>query len=139
RTGVGRRRAKEGRRSPRPTRIVPFPVDTPRGPVHIIAPLRYHKPQRSTTERFMAPRFRVAIGFLSILAVPGTSRGDGPPRRAENVVVVTLDGFRHQEFFAGADETLIDARAGGVPDVDDLRRRYWRGSAEERREVLLPF
>ena len=78
--------------------------------------------------------------FLGLLARPVSGPGRGsPPKRAENVIVVTLDGFRHQEFFAGADESLIDAKAGGVPDAGGLKRRFWRETAEARRECLLPF
>jgi hypothetical protein len=50
-----------------------------------------------------------------------------------------LDGFRWQELFTGADETLLDEKLGGVRDLAGLQRRYWRASAEERREALLPF
>ena len=87
----------------------------------------------------MASRSLVAVGILSTLLLPGRSWAEGPPGRPENVIIVTLDGFRPQEFFAGADERLIDAKAGGVPDPDDLKRRYWRQTAEARREALLPF
>jgi Metalloenzyme superfamily len=52
---------------------------------------------------------------------------------------VTLDGFRWQEFFQGADEALLNKQFGGVRDLDGLKKRYWRASAEERREALLPF
>jgi hypothetical protein len=60
-------------------------------------------------------------------------------RHTENVVIVTLDGFRWQELFSGADETLLDKKAGGVRDVDGLKDRYWRATAEGRRRALLPF
>ncbi|WP_435009207.1 alkaline phosphatase family protein [Tundrisphaera lichenicola] len=62
-----------------------------------------------------------------------------PPAVAENVIVVTLDGFRHQEFFGGADEALIDAKDGGVRDVAGLKGEFWRDSPEGRRAALLPF
>jgi hypothetical protein len=64
-----------------------------------------------------------------------------PPNelKSKNVIVVTLDGFRWQEFFHGADDTLIDKKLGGVPDVEKLRRAYWRETAQQRRETLLPF
>ena len=58
---------------------------------------------------------------------------------AENIVVVTLDGLRWQELFAGADEALLDAKMGGVRDLPDLKRRYWRDSPTARREALMPF
>ena len=79
-----------------------------------------------------------AIAWLAIGPMGASQAQDGPVG-VENVVVVTLDGLRPEEFFGGADEHLIDAEAGGVRDVAGLRGRYWRESAEERRRALLPF
>src|SRR5262245_24213428 len=62
-----------------------------------------------------------------------------PPPRTENVIVVTLDGFRWQELFRGADEALMDKKSGGVRDVEGLKSRYGRATPEERRAALLPF
>jgi hypothetical protein len=76
---------------------------------------------------------------VSCLGLTLLASASDAPRRAENVIVVTLDGFRHQEFFTGADGSLLDPKAGGVRDVDGLKRRFWRASAESRRETLLPF
>jgi hypothetical protein len=76
----------------------------------------------------------LGIAFLA----PGSTNA-GEPRKTENVIIVTLDGFRWQELFGGADETLLDKRFGGVRDVADLKRRFWRLTAAERREALLPF
>jgi hypothetical protein len=64
---------------------------------------------------------------------------DALPRRTENVVIVTLDGFRWQELFGGAEETLLDTRFGGVRDLDGLKQRFWRPTAIERRQALMPF
>lgn len=61
------------------------------------------------------------------------------PLKTRNVIVVTLDGFRYQELFAGADESLIDRDFGGVREPDRVRKDYWRDTAEERRATLLPF
>ncbi len=82
--------------------------------------------------------------LLVCVAATATAMADDalsrqPPRRTENVIVVTWDGFRWQELFTGADAALLDEKAGGVKDLRGLRRRYWRASHEERREVLLPF
>lgn len=52
--------------------------------------------------------------------------------QAENVVLVTLDGFRWQELYAGAEERLL-------PKDEAVRAAFWRESAKERREALLPF
>jgi hypothetical protein len=81
--------------------------------------------------------------LLSLAFLPGAPAADGPsdgpPRKTENVLVVTLDGFRWQELFAGADESLLDAKSGGVRDLPRLKRLYWRDSPAARREALLPF
>lgn len=60
------------------------------------------------------------------------------PPSAENLLVVTLDGFRREELFAGADETLMTTEQG-VKDVPGLKARYWRETPAERRAALLPF
>ena len=49
------------------------------------------------------------------------------------------DGLRWQEVFRGADPALLDKEHGAVSDVPALRRAYWRESAQDRRELLLPF
>ncbi len=54
------------------------------------------------------------------------------------VVLITLDGFRWQELFTGADPLLI-ANKDYVEDTMALKERFWRNTAEERREALMPF
>jgi hypothetical protein len=77
--------------------------------------------------------------LLMLVLAAGRARAGDPPCRAENVIIVTLDGFRWQELFGGADETLLDGKLGGVRDLGELKRRFWRPTAIERREALLPF
>jgi hypothetical protein len=74
-----------------------------------------------------------------LVALAGSATATAPTPVVENVVIVTLDGFRWQEMFGGADEALLDDKAGGARDVSGLKRRYWRESATARREALLPF
>jgi hypothetical protein len=76
---------------------------------------------------------------MQVVVIVATLAAPWPALGAENLVFVTWDGFRWQEFFSGAEERLISKEAGGVPNVDEIRRRYWRKSAEERRSALLPF
>lgn len=59
-------------------------------------------------------------------------------QKTENVVIVTLDGFRWQEVFAGADSLLI-SDSTYVRDTAALRKEFWAGTTEERRKKLLPF
>ena len=79
----------------------------------------------------------LALVAASLILPPGGAAV--PARKAKNVLVVTLDGFRWQELFTGADETLLDAKSGGVKDVPGLKARYWRETAAARREALMPF
>lgn len=83
----------------------------------------------------MPRRILFALAAL-LLAFPAPA---ADPRTAENVLVVTLDGYRWQEFFSGADESLLDAKQGGVRDLPGLKDRYWRDTPAARREAILPF
>src|SRR5688500_14030842 len=63
-----------------------------------------------------------------------------PPPRTQNVILVVTDGVRWQDVFGGADSSFVfgDQRlVGGV--TAGVRRKFWRRSAAERREALLPF
>jgi hypothetical protein len=59
-------------------------------------------------------------------------------QKTENVIIVTLDGFRWQEVFGGADASLINDSVY-VRDVSSLNQQYWAASVDERRKKLLPF
>ena len=59
--------------------------------------------------------------------------------KTENVIFVMTDGLRWQELFHGADAALMDEDKGGVKDVSQLRKKYWRESERDRRVALLPF
>lgn len=61
------------------------------------------------------------------------------PAPVENVVIVTLDGFRWQELFTGADEAFIDKQNGGIKEPAATKRDFWRPTADERRTLLMPF
>jgi hypothetical protein len=83
------------------------------------------------------------LSTLLTLAGCSTTTTDARERRAVDggpcVVLVTLDGLRWQELFGGAQEKLLDERAGGVRDMQALKDRFWRESPEARREALMPF
>jgi hypothetical protein len=58
----------------------------------------------------------------------------------QNLILVTLDGVRIQEFFSGMD-SLISAREedSGIYEIAVTRVRYWRDTETQRREALMPF
>ncbi|NVJ48284.1 MAG: sulfatase-like hydrolase/transferase [Cytophagia bacterium] len=59
-------------------------------------------------------------------------------QKTENVFLITLDGFRWQELYTGADAELIQNK-DYVGNPEELSELFWRDSPEERRETLLPF
>jgi len=70
-------------------------------------------------------------GFLFALSASAQNR------KTENVILVTLDGMRWQEVFGGADSSYMKQQAH-LKD-GNLREKYWRETAEARREALFPF
>ncbi|WP_442845131.1 alkaline phosphatase family protein [Leeuwenhoekiella sp. H156] len=56
----------------------------------------------------------------------------------EKVILITLDGFRWQELFTGADPLLIRNKEY-VDDTTALKASFWRETPRARREALLPF
>lgn len=64
---------------------------------------------------------------------------DDPQPKTQNVILITADGLRWQEVFAGADEQLMNKAQGGVQDQERLKRVFWRETPEARRAALLPF
>ena len=56
----------------------------------------------------------------------------------ENIIIITIDGFRWQEVFTGADpELLRDSRF--VQDKTMIQQLYGDSTPELRRQKLMPF
>src|SRR5439155_11804578 len=86
------------------------------------------------------------IAAPTLRAAPAGSAAAAPGERAarrlqtRNVILVTLDGLRIQEMFAGMDEVISQKeKRSGIYDLERARARYWRDTAEERRLALWPF
>jgi hypothetical protein len=60
------------------------------------------------------------------------------PFKTKNVILVTIDGFRWEEVFTGADTTFF-ANKKLVPNTASLRTKYAGNTSEDRRKILLPF
>lgn len=78
---------------------------------------------------------KTAILFC-LFFIAGTARAQH--ERAENIFIITTDGFRWQEVFNGADSALI-GDPDYVQDTSLMRQIYWDSSPEERRKRLMPF
>jgi hypothetical protein len=77
----------------------------------------------------------VACANLVVTAATSLAAQDS----GRNVIVVTLDGMRWQEVFAGADSALLFGPAGRVADTAMARERFWRTDPAARRAALFPF
>jgi hypothetical protein len=89
--------------------------------------------------RFRSRLIVLAAAVFGIVVATGTLDAVAQsPARFENVVLITLDGLRPEEVFTGADRRLMTAE-NGVKAPEELLEKFWRESAVERREILLPF
>ena len=70
-----------------------------------------------------------------LLAVPLTAQNIATTKY---LFIITIDGFRWQEVFTGADPSLI-GNTEYVRDTALTRALYWDNTAEGRRKKLLPF
>ena len=86
-------------------------------------------------------RCLLAICLLNFVALNANAQ---PAHDTQNVIVVMIDGMRWQEIFRGADPALIKTLGpeslGAAKERAALaQQNYWRPSAAERRQALMPF
>src|SRR5258708_16782988 len=82
--------------------------------------------------KFIFPSLAPLLLIFSVEA-----RGQ-PPAKTKHLFVITIDGFRWQEVFSGADPSLV-VNEEYVRDTALMRSLYWDSTAELRRRKLLPF
>ncbi len=58
--------------------------------------------------------------------------------KTENVFIITLDGYRWQELYTGADPSLVKNEKY-VSDPENLANLFWNDNPIKRREILMPF
>src|ERR1700749_1248622 len=74
---------------------------------------------------------------IIILALAISLQLSAQHTKTKNIIIVTLDGFRWQELYRGADSALINSKF--TDDKTDINKHFWAATAEERRKLLLPF
>jgi len=79
------------------------------------------------------------LTILAIILSAAPCQAAEPKLKTENVILVMFDGLRWQDVFTGADEALVNKDRGGVKDLADIRKRFWRETPEARREAMMPF
>jgi len=60
-------------------------------------------------------------------------------RKSRNLILLSADGLRCQEMFAGIDPVLMNEKSAGMKDADALRGQLWKPTPNQRRSALLPF
>lgn len=77
--------------------------------------------------------------MMMLISISVTTQKASPFFNPENkLVIITLDGFRWQEVFGGADSALINS-SDVTLDTSTNKALYWSSSFEERRKKLMPF
>ena len=75
--------------------------------------------------------------FFLLLIITITASVYAQEHKTKNIIIVTLDGFRWQELYRGADSALINSQY--TQDKDEVRKKYWSASLTARRKMLMPF
>ena len=86
--------------------------------------------------KLFLPYVTVLLCFPAMAQQPPPAHAE--PAKTKKLFIITIDGFRWQEIFTGADPLLI-TNTDYVRDTMLARRMYWDSTAQERRKKLLPF
>ncbi|NIJ53866.1 sulfatase-like hydrolase/transferase [Dyadobacter arcticus] len=74
-----------------------------------------------------------------ILLLTFSLNGNAQQKKTKNLVLISIDGYRWQEIFQGADSSLFFNKKFRNQDSATLAKKYWATTALERRSKLMPF
>jgi hypothetical protein len=81
----------------------------------------------------------ICLAFLTLsVSVTNTQQPSYSFNPNNKIFIITLDGFRWQELFYGADSVLIND-VQTTADTALNKKLYWSSNASERRKKLMPF
>ena len=84
-----------------------------------------------------------ALWLLAGLAAAAPQSPAAPPAAdtGDTVVLITLDGARHEEIFGGLDLDILKSTLKENQRVEDspVYQRFWAPTPDERRRKLMPF
>ena len=88
----------------------------------------------------MVARFAVVLMALLVGLAP-LSAGRQPTPTRDNLILITLDGVRTSEIFAGLDPEVFRSTLGKDAKLEDqpAYKRFNGATPQERREKLMPF
>jgi hypothetical protein len=63
----------------------------------------------------------------------------GQKNKTKNVVMISIDGYRWQEIFNGADSAIFINKKYHKQDSAAFSAKYWAKTKDERKKKLMPF
>jgi hypothetical protein len=75
--------------------------------------------------------------ILTLLVIHFCSYGQ--KNKTENVVMISIDGYRWQEIFNGADSAIFINKKYHKQDSAAFSAKYWAKTKDERKKKLMPF
>ena len=75
---------------------------------------------------------------LALICLPPVFAQQINKDNTQNIILITLDGYRWQELFGGIDSLLLENKEY-TSNTTSLKDQFWRSSPEERRKALTPF
>lgn len=78
---------------------------------------------------------RVTLLFCILICLNLSAQS---PKDSPNVFIITIDGFRWQELYYGAEKQFLENKEL-VKDREHTEKKYWKNTIEERRASLMPF
>jgi hypothetical protein len=83
-------------------------------------------------------KMKFILSFLAAVCVVFSTAAQTSIPKTRHLFVITIDGFRWQEIFTGADPLLV-SNDEYVRDTALTRQLYWDSTPELRRRRLMPF
>ena len=85
-------------------------------------------------------RMIACAGAVALALATSPSRAQ-EPATPDAVVLITLDGARHEEIFGGLDLDILKSTLKKDQRAEETatHKRYWAATPDERRRKLLPF
>ncbi|MEO7292515.1 MAG: alkaline phosphatase family protein [Ginsengibacter sp.] len=78
----------------------------------------------------------ILILFITNIA---SAQSNTQKANAENIIIITTDGFRWQEIFKGMDSSIANNKKFNQGDSAYLFETFWSNDENERRKKLMPF
>lgn len=86
-------------------------------------------------------RIIACAGAAALALCLPASHAQQPSAATDAVILLTLDGARHEELFGGLDVDILKSTLREKQRLEDspVYKRFWAPTPEERRRKLLPF